>query len=777
MIEAGSDKKMQSPSLLNCDFFPDGGVAKRLGKEKQGDTVAGSSTINTQTSQTTFRAASGGSGPIVAGKIVAGATASITSITTKLSIMENGFAPSAFDVEARIYSDSPGQPATLLGTGASQTISTQGGAAPGTLATLSFTFPTPVSVTSGTAYWIAFASPFMGTGYTLNVGAVASGSANVASSSNGGSTWSTANFDLYYLVYASTSASVIQGVYDYRYGATSTQKQMAVADGNLTWNNGGTWTSLITGLGSGANNLWAFATLRDYLFTCDYGNNPSRVWNGQASYTTKLGFQATYSLAAAAGGAVTAGTYKVMAVTTLISGGYRASTPVSVTTSGGNLTIAATSVVMDGTSAANFGFDIAATATKWFMTADGGTIYYKIPTGNLSTAANPMANNVTSFNITALTGLTTANTLLDEYGLEQAYFTAQVASPTGKYLAVFQNMLALGGDASYPSRVWFSGLNDGTNLAGPQIWSTVGGVYGNYRDVDAQDGEVLTGIKEWNGNLYAFKRHSVHLISFTGVATQPFEVRRLSGTLGALSHWSIKETQRGLVFMSERGPCICTGTSLQIIPSAKNILDRFNPGDSDSYNLAAMQYTTAGNNSTKMQVHWGVSSHSATTRDLTLVYDYEHDCFWENSVSANYYTEVTDSNFFPYIWSGDYSAQVFKHDTGTTDNGSAISWYLETPNIVLGKPFNFKAIDHIFVSGEVQSSGTLTVEVYTDFSSTVATTMTFDMSAAAFKRGNIKPLNLICTAVRLKLSNSELSVPVQINSIGFAWDDKGLRNG
>lgn len=787
VIESGSEKKMLSPALRNVDFFRTGSIAKRLGKTKQGDSIpfggGGNSILNSQTTITSTDQSDSSVGGYlaIAQKFVPGSSVSIPQVTVKIGLKDSAASVgTSYSVVAEIWSNSGGVPSVSLGTSNALSIVSQSGS---NSQFQTFIFSTPVAVTSGTTYWmvIKVGTPTVGSTriYTgLNVAA----SDNVVETINAGAVWATpaqlALTDMYFIIYLFSTSSAVQGVYDYRFSSASTQKAMVVADGAMyaktpsAYNVG---SALVSGLSSGQDNLWAFATLKDYLFSLDNGNNPGRVWNGAASYTTKLGFQATFTPSDGGAGALADGVYKILAVTTLISGGYRASAVGSVTLAGGGSIITVGSIVMDGTSASNFGFDISTLATKWFMTAVGADIYYKIPTGNMSTGTNPNANNVTTFNITAVTGLTTANTLLDEYGLEQAYFTTQTASPTGKYLAAFNNMLCMGGDANYPSRIWFSGIADGTNLAGPQIWGMVGGLYGNYRDLEQQDGEVIVGLKEWNGNLYAFKRHSVFLISFTGVAGNPFEVRRLSGNLGALSHWSIKETQRGLVFISERGPCICTGTSVSIIPAARHILDRFDLNNTTRYNLAAMAYTTAGNNSTKMQISWGVSSTSATTRDLTLVYDYENDAFWENDVSANYYGEVTDSNFFPSVWSGDYSAQVFRHDYGTTDNGSAISFYFETPNVSLGKPYNVKTIDHLFVSGAVQSSGTLTVEVYTDFSDTVTTTCTFDMSKAAFAKGMNVPLNLTCSDVRFKFSNSALSVPVQINSFGIGWQDKGLR--
>lgn len=769
LVEAGYKERMKSPALRNVDFFPTGGVAKRLGKTKQGSTVVGSSTLVSQTSESTFSAVV--VAPTVTGaqaqKFVPGSSVSVVQASVKLA-----FSGTSATVTAYIYNDSGGSPGTSLGASNSITLSSSG-----TTALNNFIFLTPVPVISGTTYWLVITSYSTSVG-SLVVAVNAGGSANVKTNSalGGAGVWGTTpagNCDFYYSIYQQTATSGLNGLFDFRYGSASTQKVMAAANGNLYWNNAGTWTSLVSGLASGQDSLWSFATLKDYLFSLDNGTNQGRVWNGTAAYTTVLGYRPAGTVArSATGGTVTTGVYKVLFVTTLVSGGFRSSTEYSVTTLAANDKIAVTALAIDGTGATDFGFDIAASATKVFMTTIGGSVYYKLATGSISVARNPLNNNDTTFNITAPPA-GTENTLLDEYGLSQAYFTTQIASPTGKYFSVFQNMVSMGGDAAYPSRVWFSGIADGTNLAGPQIWSTAGGLYGNYRDLNPNDGEVLVGLKEWNGNLYAFKRHSVFIIAFTENAGLPFQVRRLSGNLGALSHWSIKETPNGLVFLSERGPAICTGTDVKIIPAASGILDRFDLNNTSSYNLSSMNVTTAGNNSTKMQIHWGVSSHSATTRDITLVYDYENQAFWENDVSANYYTEVTDANFFPSVWSGDYSAQVFRHDYGTSDNGAAINFYFDTPLLQLGAAFAWKQVTQIFVAGSVQSSGTLYLDLFLDNSTTVTQTLSYDMSAASFKSGQSASCGLRAKMFRVRLRNSDLDVPVQVDSIRFGYTVQG----
>lgn len=763
LVEAG--KKMQSPDLKNVNFFKTGGISKRLGKTQEGDTLTSSQTI----SQPTYDALGGlnsasGLAQYYLYTFTAPASFSISSATIKAY----KFSGTDCSAEIVVWSDSAGSPGVQLGASAAQTISSVG------ITDYFFTFGSPVAITSGTVYWIGIKATFADASSIVSF-SVRSSPASGSKSSTDGTTWSVATRALYIQAYGSASGYIVQGIYDFRPSPT-TRQQIAVANGILYKRDKSgssfvnTWTSLYASFTAGQDVLSSFATLKDYAFVSNYANGVSRVWDGAAAYTIKQGFQATFSAAAAAGGAVTAGTYRIMAVTQLASGGYRASAPVSVTTAAGNLTIAVTSIVMDGTSASNFGFDIGATATKWFMTLDGGSVYYKIPTGNMSTAANPMANNVTSFNITALTGLSTANTTVIEYSLPPGYFTSQVAAPAIKYQTAWQDFLVMAGDPNYPSRVWFSEQN------APNIWSTYGQIYGNFLEVDDGDGDVITGVFQWNGSLYVSKQHSLHIVEFTGNAQAPFQRRRLPGDIGALSGFTFKDVGAFFVFLSERGIAGCVGSIAMIAPGMENILDLFDPNDPDRFNLSACAYSTAGHNRVLGQVWFGVSSTSATTRDKVLIYDYTNKCFWlDDGISGNYFTEVGDAYGFFSAWSGDYSGQIFQHDSGTTDNGAAIDWYFCTPDMGMKDPYSWKEFDKLMVAGDKQTSGTLSIDVYVDRSTTATKTITVDMTADRFQVGFLTQLGVRAKTIRLKFRNSESGVPVQIDSFGIYYANIGVQ--
>lgn len=768
LLVEGAKGPMKSPDLKNVDLFRRGGVSKRLGKAQVGDTFS----VTAWVSQTTSD--SNGTSPfpertnVVAGSFVATSSVSISSITIKIAELS---ASGGFSCLLYLMSNSGGEPLAVLTNGQSASQIIQGT----TVQEVTFTFTTPCAVTSGTTYWLAINAN------TQCVYGATTGASVKTSDSNLGP-WTSASKTLYYKIYASTASQAITGIYDYRTGAAGSRQQLVTLNGNIYKRNKSgssflsTWTSLSSAFTVGQDYLTSFSALKDLACIANFGQSAVRAWDASAAYTPTLGYQPAATIGQAATGGALSNTsstgYSVMLVTQLDSGGYRAKVfgPQTLTGGGAAQRIAMTSISIDEASATDFGFGIPTTATKVFMTADGGSVYYKVPTANISTAANPIANNATSFNITAVTGLTTANTLIEEYSLPQAYFTSQVACPVAKYLTTWQDFLVAAGDASNPSRVWFS-----EQLA-PRVWSTYGQVYGNYLDVDDGDGDVVTGVFQWNGALYVAKQHSLHVVEFTGNAFAPFQRRRLPGDIGALSGFTFKDLGGYFVFLSERGIAACFGSIVALAPGMGDILDFFDPNDSNRFNLAITAFGTAGHNRVKSQVWFGVANTGSTNRDLVLVFDYANRAFWlDDGISGNYFTEVGDANGFFSVWSGDYSGKVFQHDSGTSDAGVPIDWYFSTPHLGLADPYAWKSGAQLFVAGDTQSSGTLSVDVFVDRSTTLVKTLSFDMTAARFKVGYEIPIGVRFKTVQFKFRNSTLDVPVHIDSFGVYFSDAGAQ--
>ncbi len=560
------------------------------------------------------------------------------------------------------------------------------------------------------------------------------------------------------------------GLYDFHVSTTGVANQMGAADGELTYNTSGTsWTQLSTGYGSNGN--WSFATLSDYLISCDYGNNIPQLWNSVSAYTISLGYSAipsTFSFVEfTSGGTLTNGVYQALFVTTLISGGYRAVvyefTIASGPTSKAEITFnGAGAKPFNGGLASNFGFDINALATTVFLTLPNGTVFYELPTGSVN-VGNPFPNN-SAYIIISAPPTGAENTTAEAYTQPQNYFTDQIQPPLAQFSCIFQNMVILN-DPANPCRIWYSSGEQ------PNIWSTLGAyIGGGYYDLDINDGEFITGIGVWNGRLYVFKRHTAWIGTFTGNNSNPIRFDPLPCTFGCLSHWTIKDLgAQGLFRLTDGGPRVFLGSYDMLAPGASNILDRFNPSDTTCYNLSLMNQSTAARNPNKNQVHITVADNGATSLNGVLVYDYEKQIFWENDQDAAILAEILDSNYIKRIWSADFSSYVYQEDLGLDDNGNAIAWSFSTPLLQFGDPFYVKNLARVYVAGVVQTSGILYCDVYIDNAASPAVTLNFDMTNANFKSGQLLKCGYKGKMFQLVFRNNTKDIPCQIEAIGLDW--------
>lgn len=483
---------------------------------------------------------------------------------------------------------------------------------------------------------------------------------------------------------------------------------------------------------------------------------------------------------------------RILPVTQMKSGGYRAGDEISVDVPNGTTgRILLSNIAMNSsTDGTQFAFDIPTAATKWFMTpffdptvdpilTTSGVQqqFYKLAAADLSTAVNPMANSVTAFNIIdEVAG--TENTLLLEYNLAQSYFTSQVDMPRAKFLENFGNFLVTAGDPNNLSSLWIM-----QQLA-PQIANTYGLTLGQRLDISPDDGQIITGLYYWQSRLFVFKNRSTYVITFTGNAVLPFNVDKLQGNIGCLSNWTMQETPKGIVFLSQRGPAICYGSYVDTIPEAKNILNLFDRNDSQALNLSAMQYSTSLNNETKSQIYFGIASTGSSIRDQVLMYDYEKGIFWPNTgISGNFFTTIGDGNGFPQPYSGDYMGQVFVHDSGRTDHENRIDWSFSTGHFAFKDINAWKGGRRLFISGEPTNQGNDThiyIDEYDDFATTPSYTYTIEMNDAAaapdgigFRSGRSVSLISRAQYMRFVVKSADIINRPKIESMKIEVDDQG----
>ena len=780
IVENNLEMAMRSPNMLNVETFKGGALSKRLGKTLQNTSpVAAGTILWAQQTAIALNINPEFYSPIAQGAYVAAlqsvtapSTASIYSVIFSLFFQQ--LTNQLTNLQAVIYTNSSGKPGTLIAT--SNIYSNAGSFPEFSNVNVTFTFPTTPALTNGTVYWFGVLC-YNNTGNSQTnlfaLGANTSGSGTLQTVDFVNFHYiGSANNELYYQIYSLSTG--VNGLYDFIVSSTGSNHVMAADNGTLAYSSGGTsWTALTTGLGSG--NTWGFATLMNFLISCDYGVNTPRLWNSTAAYTMQLGYRSSATVTPSATGGTIPGNqfYTIIIVTQLQSGGYRTSGPWHVSTyglGGGNTnSITMSGLKLTGTGASDFGFDLVSGTSTIYMDINDyslvGTsgIYtmYQLAAASVS-VGNPVPDGTTTLTITAVPA-GTENTLVENYSQPQQYFTNQVSAPNAQFMCVFNNML-IANDINNPCRIWTS------QLEAPQIWGTYGGITGGYYDLDLNDGEFITGIGVWNGYLYVFKRHTAWIGTYTSIASSPISFRKLPTTFGCLSHWTIKDLgANGLYRLTDGGPRVFIGSYDQPAPGSAEILDRFNLAGPTCYNLTLMNEVTAALNPTKSQIWMNVAKNGCSTYNATLIYDYEKQIFWENDCSATAYAEVLDSNLIKHIWSSDYAGYVYQQDSGLDDNGTAINWYFYTPLLQLGDPYYKKTLLRVYVAGAVQSSGTLYCDVLLEGSSTPAQTLVFDMTNPNFISGDMMKCGQRAKMFQLCFRNNVLDVPVEIDAIGLDW--------
>lgn len=235
-----------------------------------------------------------------------------------------------------------------------------------------------------------------------------------------------------------------------------------------------------------------------------------------------------------------------------------------------------------------------------------------------------------------------------------------------------------------------------SDINAPNSFTSLGS--NNFIDVAKKTAGDLRGAVSYNGNLYAFKRNGIYLITF-----QPTQVNS-SGVIfpfsnfpvaivprvGTQSHRSIvkfttpitNQRQSGVelvFFVDQFGmPRIFDGTTTVQVgyPIQKS-------RDTTITTLSSMDnsqlpYTWAVNYPDRNQI-WIFMSSGSSLLNICWVLDYTVGFAWHRHSFATSFLsgslfEKTNGRWVPFT--GDYAGTVYEQDSGTSDNGISISQYV-----------------------------------------------------------------------------------------------------
>jgi hypothetical protein len=412
-------------------------------------------------------------------------------------------------------------------------------------------------------------------------------------------------------------------------------------------------------------------------------------------------------------------------------------------------------------------------------------IYCKVPQASIYQWAGSTSNSYSSTgNVTVNLSVTNAFIQAGEPGPLDNY-----PCPYGKYVTLFNNMLVVAGDPTLPDKVSVS--NNGFHRE-----------FGanSYDRVTSGDGQAIKGFGRSFNELVIGKADSLYRAA--GKDPTSFSASPYNPEYGVLGQPSMTFFYQRLAFFSDDG--IYADNALvpvEISKRIRNLLQRLNPA-----NLAVTppkQY--CANDKYYKRIIWAVrEAAGAGENDALYVWNYERDCWtrW-TGVSCTCLAAIQIYQDYEYVYGGDANGKVFwvTSPSGASPNyddfsgtNSTISAYATSPWINLPKALQIPTWDRvrtelqkvkIYAGGEgangSTASITLTMNWYSDFSSTIRGTFTTTHHCEPWPAVTIDPKTVTLTGnqgtvnwFKFKITNNDMDVHFKIFKMVFFFKLKPM---
>lgn len=292
-------------------------------------------------------------------------------------------------------------------------------------------------------------------------------------------------------------------------------------------------------------------------------------------------------------------------------------------------------------------------------------------------------------------------------------------------------------------KAYFSDKNDPT---------TVG--TNNFVQPGSKIGGNMVGGIDFNGKVYLWRRRGIYATEFQPTATDttgtlfPFVANPtpIVAGVGTQSHRSIvrfttpsthKIPGQELVFFVDQCgvPRLFDGNGSISIGSAIHTSRDTNITSLDNMDKTRLPYVWALNDSANNLIYCFMSSTDQTKHDTCWVLDYNTNFAWSRDSYANTFNagavlEATNGVFTPYF--GDYTGQVYRMNSGQTDNGTAITSYARTGDLYIQSP----AFRSSWLYNELRgTTGSETQAVHVDYFQDGEDTPSSSADIILFKQG------------------------------------------
>lgn len=256
-------------------------------------------------------------------------------------------------------------------------------------------------------------------------------------------------------------------------------------------------------------------------------------------------------------------------------------------------------------------------------------------------------------------------------------------APKGQFIENFKNRMWIAGNSAYPDRVYYTAVP--TSVSTPVlVWNTDVST-GQWIDINPLDGNPITGMQRWRSELLIFKTNYLYrLFDINQVDPAPLY------PVGTQSQESIVETKDGLFFHHSSGFYQYNAYDM-IQEISRPIIDIVKAIPSSSYTSVTGWLEPDGDH-----VCWSVGNvtvqagnqfaGSAGTLFANLVVRYTistqtwtHRTYPTQAVASLRRQPLFNDGNNKYVIVGDTAGNVLKMNTGTTDNGTPISYSIIHP--------------------------------------------------------------------------------------------------
>ncbi len=543
------------------------------------------------------------------------------------------------------------------------------------------------------------------------------------------------------------SGNGITSIYDFRIEDSASQRTIITQQNELLQAplNDFQFTSIFSGAAIGNNNKWSHTTYQNQLISHQYAQISGVTWdmiysgsNGtsmqphglQPNFTTT---EIPSSSVPGAAGIPLGTTFQILLATQLGSGGIRASEIKTVTISGSSSCIRLDGYPFSGTDIYNpsgipyvttqYLFDPLPQSTYVFATQSSGNVFYVAslkdtivgtivpnPLANQGTWTGGLGGGVCIPDILASTLIEQVPEVIDK---NQYYLTDQIPVPPFKKVMVFKDYVVGLGDNANPSRIWYS----------EQFTSNIFGTDGQYDgfvDIDLGNGSPITAAEVWKDYLYVFKYNSTYRLSYTGLPEAPFQITKISSTIGALGFFGTQSTDYGIFGLSQFGVFLANYSGVETI--SDEIIPFYSNLDHTDLTFAVAIFDRL-----RQQIYWSISSQNASPfRNYGLCYSLPEKA-WNIRQNGMWLSAgiIGDDDNFNQLYIGTSAGQLQEISAGDSDSDDVfvdiagkfqinnISLEAETPWLNFGNSENLKRLRNLRFNCAT-SNQQLKIDVYYD---------------------------------------------------------------